>query len=101
MLVADSADLADRARYLATQARDPAPHYEHSVIGYNYRLSNLLAALGRAQLRGLDSRIERGGPGSTRCLPQGRLVGPARHRVHAGGRLRGAELLAHLHHGRP
>ena len=59
MLVSDSAVLIDRARHLATQARDPAPHYEHSELGYNYRLSNLLAALGRAQLRGLDSRIER------------------------------------------
>jgi dTDP-4-amino-4,6-dideoxygalactose transaminase len=59
MLVTESAHVADRARYLATQARDPSPHYEHSVVGYNYRLSNLLAALGRAQLRGLDSRIER------------------------------------------
>jgi dTDP-4-amino-4,6-dideoxygalactose transaminase len=59
MLVSDSADLVDRARYLATQARDPFPHYEHSALGYNYRLSNLLAALGRAQLRGLDNRIER------------------------------------------
>ncbi len=59
MLVSDSPELIERARFLATQARDPSPHYEHSVIGYNYRLSNLLAALGRAQLRGLDSRIER------------------------------------------
>jgi dTDP-4-amino-4,6-dideoxygalactose transaminase len=59
MLVADSAELVDRARYLATQARDPFPHYEHSVLGFNYRLSNLLAALGRAQLAGLDSRIDR------------------------------------------
>ena len=59
MLVSDSAELVDRARFLATQARDPFPHYEHSVIGYNYRLSNLLAALGRGQLRGLDTRIER------------------------------------------
>jgi dTDP-4-amino-4,6-dideoxygalactose transaminase len=59
MLVSDSADLVDRARFLATQARDPFPHYEHSVIGYNYRLSNLLAALGRGQLRGLDSHIDR------------------------------------------
>jgi dTDP-4-amino-4,6-dideoxygalactose transaminase len=59
MLVSDSAALVDRARYLATQARDPFPHYEHTVLGYNYRLSNLLAALGRAQLRGLDDRIER------------------------------------------
>jgi dTDP-4-amino-4,6-dideoxygalactose transaminase len=59
MLVSDSAELIDRARHLATQARDPFPHYEHSVLGYNYRLSNLLAALGRAQLLGLDSRIDR------------------------------------------
>ncbi len=59
MLVSDRADLVDRARFLATQARDPFPHYEHSVLGFNYRLSNLLAALGRAQLLGLDSRIDR------------------------------------------
>ena len=59
MLTSRSADLVDRARFLATQAREPFPHYEHSVIGYNYRLSNLLAAVGRAQLRGLESRIER------------------------------------------
>jgi len=59
MLVTGSAEEADRARFLATQAREPAPHYEHTTIGYNYRLSNLLAALGRAQLAGLDSRIGR------------------------------------------
>lgn len=59
MLVSDSAELTDRARFLATQAREPFAHYEHSVIGYNYRLSNLLAALGRGQLRGLDGRIGR------------------------------------------
>ncbi len=59
MLVSDRAELVDRARFLATQARDPLPHYEHSVLGFNYRLSNLLAALGRAQLLGLDSRIAR------------------------------------------
>ncbi len=59
MLVTGSADEAERARYLATQAREPAPHYEHVTLGYNYRLSNLLAALGRAQLAGLDSRISR------------------------------------------
>ncbi len=52
-----SAELAGRARFLATQARDPAPHYQHSVVGFNYRLSNLLAALGRAQLAGLDRHI--------------------------------------------
>ena len=59
MLVTASAEEADRARYLATQAREPFPHYEHTTLGYNYRLSNLLAALGRAQLAGLDSRITR------------------------------------------
>jgi dTDP-4-amino-4,6-dideoxygalactose transaminase len=59
MLTTDSAAWADEARHLATQAREPFAHYEHTTVGYNYRLSNLLAALGRAQLRGLDSRIER------------------------------------------
>jgi dTDP-4-amino-4,6-dideoxygalactose transaminase len=59
MLVTQSPWLADRARHLATQAREPFPHYEHATVGYNYRLSNLLAALGRAQLRGLDGHIER------------------------------------------
>ena len=59
MLVTQSPEVADRARFLATQARDPFPHYEHSTVGFNYRLSNLLAALGRAQLMGLDSRIDR------------------------------------------
>ncbi|MEN6449982.1 MAG: GNAT family N-acetyltransferase [Thermoguttaceae bacterium] len=59
MLVTDRKDLADRARFLATQARDPAPHYQHSEIGYNYRMSNLLAAVGRGQLRVLDDRVER------------------------------------------
>jgi dTDP-4-amino-4,6-dideoxygalactose transaminase len=50
MLLTGDATLAGRARYLATQAREPVPHYEHVELGYNYRLSNLLAALGRAQL---------------------------------------------------
>lgn len=57
MLLTDDEVRADQARHLATQARDPAPHYEHSVVGYNYRLSNLLAAVGRAQLRMLDARL--------------------------------------------
>lgn len=57
-LVTDDAEWAERARFLATQARDPAPHYEHSEIGYNYRLSNLLAALGRSQLDDLERRVE-------------------------------------------
>ena len=59
MLLTDDDDLATRARYLATQARQPVAHYEHTEIGYNYRLSNLLAALGRAQLSRLDEMISR------------------------------------------
>jgi len=59
MLVTRSEALAARVRHLATQAREAAVHYEHHDIGYNYRLSNLLAALGRAQLRSLSERVER------------------------------------------
>ncbi|MEU4714740.1 aminotransferase class I/II-fold pyridoxal phosphate-dependent enzyme [Micromonospora purpureochromogenes] len=59
MLVSDDAALLARARHLATQAREPTPHYEHRETGYNYRLSNLLAALGRAQLVRLDGMIAR------------------------------------------
>ena len=59
MLVSDDADLIAHARKLATQARDPAPHYQHSEIGYNYRLSNVLAGIGRAQLQALDDRVRR------------------------------------------
>ncbi|HEX4952584.1 MAG TPA: aminotransferase class I/II-fold pyridoxal phosphate-dependent enzyme [Thermoanaerobaculia bacterium] len=58
MLLSAREDWIRRARFLATQARDPAPHYQHSEIGYNYRLSNLLAALGRAQLTGLTEKVE-------------------------------------------
>jgi pyridoxal phosphate-dependent aminotransferase EpsN len=59
MLLADDGELVERARFLASQARDPAPHYEHSAVGYNYRLSNLLAAVGRAQLASLDEKVAR------------------------------------------
>ncbi|MCZ7645159.1 MAG: aminotransferase class I/II-fold pyridoxal phosphate-dependent enzyme [Planctomycetota bacterium] len=59
MLVSRREDWIVQARKLASQAREPAPHYEHAEIGYNYRLSNLLAALGRAQLEGLDAKIEK------------------------------------------
>lgn len=59
MLLTQDSELASHARYLATQARQPVVHYEHTDIGYNYRLSNLLAALGRAQLTRLDEMIER------------------------------------------
>lgn len=54
MLVTNSKEMADKVRYWATQARDDAPWYEHSEVGYNYRLSNILAALGRSQLSRLD-----------------------------------------------
>ena len=57
MLVSNDGDLIERARKLATQSRDPAPHYEHSEIGYNYRLSNLLAGVGRGQIRLLEDRV--------------------------------------------
>jgi dTDP-4-amino-4,6-dideoxygalactose transaminase len=57
MLVADDETWVARARFLATQARDPAPHYEHSHLGYNYRMSNVLAAIGRGQLETLAERV--------------------------------------------
>ena len=56
LLCNDSATLT-RARFFATQARDPAPHYEHSEIGFNYRMSNICAAIGRGQLQSLDERV--------------------------------------------
>lgn len=56
-LITEEQDLADRARFLATQARDPALHYQHSVVGYNYRMSNILAGVGRGQLKVLDERV--------------------------------------------
>jgi len=56
-LASDNAELIARARYLATQARDPAPHYEHTTYGYNYRLSNLCAAIGVGQLEILADRV--------------------------------------------
>jgi dTDP-4-amino-4,6-dideoxygalactose transaminase len=59
MLLTRDPDAAARARHLATQAREPAPHYEHVEVGYNYRLSNLLAAVGRAQLARLKDKVAR------------------------------------------
>jgi pyridoxal phosphate-dependent aminotransferase EpsN len=59
MLVSPDSDLIEHARKLASQARDPAPHYEHSEIGYNYRLSNVLAGIGRGQLQVLAERVRR------------------------------------------
>jgi dTDP-4-amino-4,6-dideoxygalactose transaminase len=58
MLTSARRDWIERARFWATQAREPAPHYEHREVGYNYRLSNLLAAIGRAQLHNLPGRIQ-------------------------------------------
>lgn len=57
MLLTSDGGLAGRARKLATQARESAPHYEHVEVGYNYRMSNVLAAIGRGQLRVLEDRI--------------------------------------------
>lgn len=59
MLVTDDQTIAERVRYLATQARQPVRHYEHTDFGFNFRLSNLLAALGSCQLATLDDRIAR------------------------------------------
>lgn len=57
MLVTEDRAIADKARFLATQARDSAPHYQHSEMGYNYRLSNVLAGIGRGQLQVLAQRV--------------------------------------------
>ncbi|WP_289054517.1 DegT/DnrJ/EryC1/StrS family aminotransferase [Carboxylicivirga marina] len=56
-LVSKDKQLIDKSRFLATQARDQAPHYEHSQIGYNYRLSNILAGIGRGQMKVLQERV--------------------------------------------
>jgi dTDP-4-amino-4,6-dideoxygalactose transaminase len=58
MLVSDDEGLIARARYLSTQAREPAPHYEHTEVGYNYRMSNVLAGIGRGQMKVLDQRVQ-------------------------------------------
>jgi pyridoxal phosphate-dependent aminotransferase EpsN len=58
MLVTRHGALAEKARFLSTQARDPAPHYEHSELGYNYRLSNISAAIGLGQMEVLDTRVD-------------------------------------------
>lgn len=59
MLVTRHKAWAEEARFLATQARDPAPHYEHSTFGYNYRLSNICAAIGLGQMQVLEERVAR------------------------------------------
>jgi len=57
MLVSDDGEALEKARFLASQAKDPAVHYQHSELGYNYRMSNVLAGIGRGQLKVLDERI--------------------------------------------
>jgi pyridoxal phosphate-dependent aminotransferase EpsN len=59
MLVTDDAEFAKQARFLATQARDAAPHYQHSTVGYNYRLSNIAASIGLGQLTRLSGKVSR------------------------------------------
>jgi dTDP-4-amino-4,6-dideoxygalactose transaminase len=56
-LVSNNSEYIERARFLATQARDKAPHYQHSVVGYNYRMSNIVAGIGRGQLKVLGDRV--------------------------------------------
>ncbi|UYZ61456.1 DegT/DnrJ/EryC1/StrS family aminotransferase [Hymenobacter weizhouensis] len=58
-LVTDNPQWAQKARFWATQAKDPAPYYQHSELGYNYRLSNLLAGIGRGQMELLEDRVKR------------------------------------------
>lgn len=58
-LVSNDLEMVEKARFLATQARDPAPHYQHSQIGYNFRLSNVSAAIGSGQMKVLDERVKR------------------------------------------
>ena len=57
-LISENAEMIEKARFLATQARDAAPHYQHSHIGYNYRMSNVLAGIGRGQLEVLNDRVD-------------------------------------------
>ncbi|EFY08819.1 aminotransferase class I/II-fold pyridoxal phosphate-dependent enzyme [Erysipelothrix rhusiopathiae] len=59
MLVSSNKDMIDKARFWATQAREQARHYQHNEVGYNYRLSNVLAGIGRGQMRVLDQRVAR------------------------------------------
>lgn len=58
-LVSQNAEIVEKSRFLSTQARDAAPHYEHSHIGYNYRMSNVCAGIGRGQMEVLTERVER------------------------------------------
>ncbi len=57
-LISNDEEVVIKARFLATQARDKAPHYQHSQIGYNYRMSNIIAGIGRGQLENIESRVQ-------------------------------------------
>jgi dTDP-4-amino-4,6-dideoxygalactose transaminase len=59
MLVSDNEERIAKVRFWATQSRDPARHYQHSELGYNYRMSNVVAGIGRGQLRVLDKRVQK------------------------------------------
>jgi dTDP-4-amino-4,6-dideoxygalactose transaminase len=58
-LISNDKEIIEKARFLATQARDKAPHYQHSQIGYNYRMSNILAGIGRGQMEVIEERVKR------------------------------------------
>jgi len=87
MLVSKRPEWIERARHLATQARDQAPHYQHSEIGFNYRMSNLLAAVGLGQLRNLDLRLAQ------------RRANNAHYRHHLAG-LPGIDIMPEAPYGR-
>ena len=57
-LVSNNEEYVKKARFLSTQAKEPMPYYEHKEIGYNYRMSNVVAGIGRGQLRVLDNRVK-------------------------------------------
>ena len=59
MLVSDNEERIAKVRFWSTQSRDPARHYQHSELGYNYRMSNIIAGIGRGQLKVLDKRIQK------------------------------------------
>lgn len=58
-ILSEDREAIDKAKFLSTQARDPAPHYQHTEIGYNYRMSNVLAGIGRGQMEVIDQRVKR------------------------------------------
>ena len=98
MLVSSDKTMIDHARKLSTQAREPAPHYQHEEIGYNYRLSNVLAAIGRGQLQALPDRVAaRRRNFDYYCRG---FVRSTRYRVYARSSVGKFDTLADLHHSR-